>query len=568
MSPDTLSIFSWQHPGDTARQLYGAVPLLVAALVLVLLRAPLPSLRRVEHELSRLWVVVAVGAISAFTFGHEWGTLRQPPLVHDEAAYLLQARLFAAGKWTDSVPIPEFFEQPHVLVVPRYAAKYPPGNSLFLAPGIWFDRPGLMPVLVLGLAGALIFALARRVVNVWVGVIAWMVWLGLVSMTTTFRPSYFPELLTETLWLASWWALLRWRQDRRAGHLMLLAACIGWMAITRPLTAVAFAIPVGVAVLILVRKRRAWAQLAMAMGLGTGILAVLPLWSARTTGDWRVTPLMLYTDQYMPYDVLGFGLRDQPARRDPPPEIACFSRIYGSLHRGHVPGVVPGDFYDRSRATIGSFFTYRRHGLLLFAVVGILAAPIELGFIVASCALLLLAYTTYAHDPGWTVYYLETQPACALLAAAGMWVVVEAIGRRWGRTPNGDPSRTPGTHLAAWCLLVLAILWVRPTRESVAMVRHGKSIGDLPHRQFLQAVDSLPGSRNLVFVRYSPDGACQQNLIQNRPPLATARTWIVGDRGADDVRLLRAAPDRAPYLFDATLGTMQPLAAASARGPQ
>src|SRR6185437_5677751 len=118
--------------------------------------------------LSRRWIVLAIGVISALTFSYEWGTLHELPLVHDEAAYLLQARLFAAGKWSDSAPIPEFFEQPHVLVAPRYAAKYPPGNSLALAPGIWFDRPGLMPVVILGIAGALTFALGRRVVNAWV----------------------------------------------------------------------------------------------------------------------------------------------------------------------------------------------------------------------------------------------------------------------------------------------------------------------------------------------------------------------------------------------------------------
>jgi len=72
-------------------------------------------------------------------------------------------------------------------------------------------------------------------------------------------------------------------------------------------------------------------------------------------------------------------------------------------------------------------------------------------------------------------------------------------------------------------------------------------------------VDSLPGARKIVFVRYAPGEGCQQNLIQNYPPMSTAQTWIVNDRGADDVRLLREAPDRTPYLFDARTRTMEPL---------
>lgn len=539
--------------------LYIAVPLLVAVLALALVRAPLPSLRRVETLLSTRWAVLAIGVISALTFAYEWSTLHELPLVHDEAAYILQARLFAAGKWTDSVPIPEFFEQPHVLVTPRYAAKYPPGNPLLLVPGIWFGQPGLMPVLVLGVAGALIFMLGRRLPNVWVGVIAWMVWLGLAAPTTTFRPSYFSEMLTQALWLAGWWALLRWRDDRRLRHLLVASGCVGSMAITRPLTAIAFAIPVGVAVLVLTRRRQSWAQLAAACGVGIAFLAVIALWSARTTGDWRVTPLMLYSDQYMPYEVPGFGFRDRPALREPSPEIACFAGMYGNAHRGHVPSAMPANLYARTRATLGAFFADRRHGLVFFALLGILASPLELGFMLATCAVLLLSYLTYAHGASWTVYYLETQPVCALLAAAGLWIAIAAIGRRWGRAPAGDPTRTSGTHLASWCLLLFALLAVGPTRDAIRMVRKFKASGDVPHKLFRQAVDSLPGGRKIVFVRYATGKGCQQNLIQNNPPMATAETWIVNDRGTDDIRLLRAAPDRVPYLFDASTYTMSRL---------
>ena len=555
-----LSSLSWRHVGDTTLMLYALVPLVVAVLVLVFGQLALPGLGRAESILSTRWVAPAIAVISALTFGYEWGTLRQVPLVHDEAAYILQARLFAAGKWTDSVPIPEFFEQPHVLVTPRFAEKYGPGNAFLLTPGIWVGLPGLMPVVMLGVTGALIFALGRRTVNVWVGIFAWMIWLGLASETTTFRPSYFSEMLTEALWVAGWWALLRWRGDRRARYLMLLAACIGWMAITRPLTAVAFALPSGMAVLWMTWHRHAWSQLLAACAVGVAFLAVIPLWSAKTTGSWRVTPLMLYTDQYMPYDVPGFGLRVKPLLREASPEIACFGGMYGGAHAGHVVSTIPAALYARTREAINAFFADRRRGLIFFAALGVLASPVELGFMLATCVVLVLAYTTYAHSDDWTVYYLETQSACALLAAAGVWIVISAIGRRWAhRTSNGTESPAPGTAFAAWCMAALIALATMPTLNAVRMVNHFKSIGDLPHRLFLQSVDSLPGARKIVFVRYAPGKGCQQNLIQNLPPLATAPTWIVNDRGREDLRLLRAAPDRIPYLFDAQRNTMEPL---------
>ena len=562
-----LSFLAWQNPGDSWVARYLGVAMLIGGVLLALTRASLPDIRRFEQLLASRWTVLAIGVVTALTFAYEWGSLHQLPLVHDEAAYILQARLFAAGKWSDSAPIPEFFEQPHVLVTPRLAEKYGPGNALMLVPGIWAGQPGLMPVVMLGIAGALIFVLGRRIVNAWVGVLAWMVWLGLASPVTTFRPSYFSEMLTQTLWLGGWWALLRWREERRIGHLLLVAACVGWMAITRPLTAVAFAIPVGAAVLVLSRRYASWSQLAAALAVGTAFLAVIPVWSSRTTGDWRVTPLMLYTDQYMPYDVPGFGLRDRPLLREASPEIACFENSYGNTHRSHVPSAIPGNLYDRSSETLRAFFADRRRGLLVFAALGVMASPLELGFMLATCMILVLAYATYAHNADWTVYYLETQPVCALLAAAGVWLVLAAAARRLERAPGAAEASPRQSRLARWCMLVLAAIAVPATIAGVQMVHHFKSIGDLPHRLFRQAVDALPDARAVVFVRYAPGEGCQQNLIQNDPPLATARTWIVNDRGADDARLLRIAPDRAPYVYDVPTGTMQPLARPDARLP-
>jgi hypothetical protein len=554
-----LSFLAWYGPDDVSAMLYGIVPLVFCVLMLLLLRVRLPSLVRIESALATKWPVLAIGIVSALGFGYEWSTLQGIPLVHDEAAYILQARLFAAGKWADSAPIPEFFEQPHVLVAPRLAEKYGPGNALMLVPGIWLNRPGLMPVIALAVTGALIFVLGRRTVSAWVGILAWMIWLGLVPPQTTFRPSYFSEILTEGLWLGAWWALLEWRDGRRGQYLVLSAACIGWMAITRPLTAAAFAIPVGVAVLWLAWRRRLWSHFGVALVTGVAFLSVIPLWSARTTGNWRVTPLMLYTDQYMPYDVVGFGLRDRAPLREASPEISCFTDMYTSEHRWHTVDMVPASFFAQARAAAADFFTDRRHGLIFFAIVGVLASPLELGFALATCAVLLLAYTTFAHAPGWTVYAMETQPVCALLAAAGIWAVSAAIGRKWGQSAATTSGRAPGMQLASWCVLAFVILATWPTIDALARVRDAKASGDLPHRMFLQSVDSLPGEKKIVFVRYPKGEGCQQNLIQNEPPLATAKTWIVNDRGDDDVRLLRAAPDRVPYLFDAKTFTMQQL---------
>lgn len=72
-----------------------------------------------------------------------WWCWDQPiATVHDELAYLLQAKIFASGRGALPSPvIPEFFEQAYMLVVPALASKYPPGFSLVLALGVMVGAP-------------------------------------------------------------------------------------------------------------------------------------------------------------------------------------------------------------------------------------------------------------------------------------------------------------------------------------------------------------------------------------------------------------------------------------------
>ena len=223
-----------------------------------------------------------------------WGGLDAPPVSHDEASYLLQSRIFKSGRWSaPSPPLPEFFEQYHVLVTPVLASKYPPGQALVLVPGTLMAAPGLMPLVLTGLTAFLLVSLIARRWGWKAAVITWALWL-LAPLGLRFRPTYLSEVGTAFLWLAGWWCLSRWWDGKGDRYLVTLALAVGWMAITRPLTAVAYAMPLAVVVLPRVWKGHGWRAIGAAVMAGTAILTVLPVWARSTTGAWTRTPLHLH----------------------------------------------------------------------------------------------------------------------------------------------------------------------------------------------------------------------------------------------------------------------------------
>lgn len=205
-------------------------------------------LRQAVHQTESRWIVVAVGVATVAIVWWTWGWLRPLPVVHDEFAYVLQAQIFASGRWTaPSPPMPEFFEQAHVLLVPRLAAKYPPGHSMLLAIGAVVGFLPLIPLLLAGVTGALLFVAARRVSTGAVALLTWIIWLS-SPMVQRFAPGFYSESTTAACWLGGWLALMEWRAGRGGRWLIVLALLIGLGAITRPLTMLVYAIPVGVVV--------------------------------------------------------------------------------------------------------------------------------------------------------------------------------------------------------------------------------------------------------------------------------------------------------------------------------
>jgi hypothetical protein len=484
------------------------------------------------------WVCALVTALCVlFT----WGSWRAWPVMHDEWAYWTQATQYAANAWTSAAPvIPEFFEQLYMLVTPVFAAKYWPGHALMLAPGFAIGLPALMPVLLSALSGGLVFALARRVSSAKVAVLTFVLWVSTFG-NLRFRASYFSEVTTSFMWLAAWYALVRWRESRTWGWMAIVALATGWGAISRPATMFVFAIPVGVIVIMDTVRGRRWRDLAIGLACGTAVLGMLPLWSARTTGDWRLTPLAAYTKAYLPFDVPGYTVNDAQPERALPPEMERVRGFLREIKTEQATAPAWRTFAERAGFLLRDAFAGWRFPFMFAFAVGIAAAGPLGRFVFASMLLLILAYVTQAHTRDWTVYYLEVFPCAAFLAAIGVRHVLRELRARMPVTLGATAPIATG----AFAMACAALIGIDMLRASAAVSRLGASV-----RAFRAGVTNLETTSNIVFVRYAERRNMHLSLVANEGNLEAARTWVVHDLGSENGRLIRSAPARTPYLYD------------------
>lgn len=493
--------------------------------------------------LSGPWAPIVAGLLTAAAVRFVWGSFDGPGVIHDEHAYLLQAQIFAQGHWTAAPPpIAAFFEQMHVFVEPAVFAKYPPGHALMLVPGVWLGVPGLMPVLLTGISGSLVFWIARRLSNEWVALLTWWPWTT-AGATLLWSTSYLSETTSMTMWLTATWATIRWTDSGQGRFLSVAAAAIAWGLITRPLTMAVLALPLAFVILRGHAAKRSWRPLIVPVLVGAAILALAPVWNQRTLGDWRRDPYSYYSRVYFPFDKPGFGVDASPPLRTVPPEMAAVGDWSRELHEQHTVRSLPSALLLRLMAFLFWFADGWRLVLGALVLAAVLYGPVADRLALVPVALLLLAYLSFAHPPMWIVYYFEILPVLYYLAARQLGRLFHKFGAGGEAGTRWPASVVNASIAAAMLLLPLGLMDVVRARTAV----DGR---DLFNRAARAAIESIPSGRAIVFVRYAPGHNPNRAVTQNEADLESAERWIVHDRGAHNAELQALAPDRAAYLFD------------------
>jgi 4-amino-4-deoxy-L-arabinose transferase-like glycosyltransferase len=243
--------------------------------------------------------LLATAAISAFAF-------ERLPHLEDEVAYLFQAKTLARGRLTVPSPEPEqAFWIPFVLDHQgQRFGKYSPGWPALLALGVLWRAPWLVNPLLAALSLYLVYRLGRTLYDETTGLLAAA--LGLASPLFLVLGGSLLSHVATLAWLLLFSLWFLWTaRGRHWGYALGAGAALGAATLTRPLSAVAYALPfIAYAVIQVVRRRQPhWPRYLLVAVTGGALAALLPAYQWAVTGDPWLNPYVLW----WPYDRLGFG---------------------------------------------------------------------------------------------------------------------------------------------------------------------------------------------------------------------------------------------------------------------
>jgi hypothetical protein len=414
----------------------GIVPLLVACIPPFnrLFQAIVLRIRQ-KLQLYPSTTFFSVGiAVGGYLLLQIWPDRRAiQPLIHDEHAFLIGARILATGHlWHHAYPpdVAPFFETFYVIVDRVYMSMLFPGTALANVPAVWLHLPFWAGSTFCAAAvAAVIYQILAELFDPARAVIGVLVLLSLYMFRemSAMLMSEMPLLLASMILI---WAWLKWRRKKRAVWAFLMGAAAGWATITRPLDALSFVSVLLVAVIFETRRQPRVLARTIAIGLlGCAPFAALLLTqNIGVTGRWDQTAYQYYGSEYFPAPFIGFHHVDF---NNLPPGLSAPKRAL-------IFALKPDYESHTLKNEITRWYTFRLNqlaGVTLPATLLIILFPLALASIkdirrvaiIAAALVLMAAYLSYfAHMD----HYLTAVIPAAICAILMGW---ESLERAWPR---------------------------------------------------------------------------------------------------------------------------------------
>ncbi|MBC7789958.1 MAG: hypothetical protein H7Z74_08425, partial [Anaerolineae bacterium] len=515
----------------------GLVLAIISRSLPLLWRDALPArVRRALSESPGLFAaVIAVMALVLYCVIARY-VFSARPLLIDELAQLLQARIYAGGALTRPVDVyPEFFSMLHMVDTHGTVySQFPPGGPTMLALGELVGAPWLVGPIA-GAVSALVFPLILKRFETRTGVIAGAAALFAFAPFVAYMSGSHMNHVTTLMWLMIAMAALACvitSKSPRPRVALLSGFGFAMAASIRPVDALAFALPAGIWYLSRALKDRTrWAD-ALAAAIGVSIPMLVVMWvNTRTTGS---ALLFGYEVLWGKGHELGFHTPPWGDSHTPARGVELINlymlRLQHYLFETPVPSLVP--------AILALALTRKLHAFDRY--------------LLTSAGLLLGLYFAYWHDG----FYLGPRFVFPLSAVLALWTARLPF---LIRDRYGDGLLYRSTVYSMLVAVAMAAVFSLPVRT------HQYRTGLLPLRWNADSAAAAAGVRDaIVLVRES----WGSQLV--------ARMWALGlgrprtellYRKVDTCLLDEAVMEleRANIRGDASMAVLRPLLRDSAR---
>ncbi len=274
-----------------------------------LLAVPAPRFRLPFPPVPSLAVLV-LGASAALG----WYGFEHLPHVQDEVAYILQAKMFAAGQLT--VPAPPEALQPgleYYLFEVRdgeWIVTPPPGWPAVLSLGVLMGAPWLLNPILAALCIPLAYDLVRRVWNRETAVLT-IILMAVSPWYLGTAAALMPHIASLFLVLMCWWLLVRSTHGEAGVALALVAGlAMGWVFVIRQLEGVLLGVLTGLWLLAFLRQQGGFLR-GVLYGIGCVITgSAYLITNYLVTGSPLTAPLARYLGDLWSDGANAYGFGD------------------------------------------------------------------------------------------------------------------------------------------------------------------------------------------------------------------------------------------------------------------